>query len=189
MSFFARTAHQVAVLPFREDPDQGGIAFLMVTSRRRGRWIMPKGWPEQGESLSEAARREAREEAGVDGEIADQMVGRYRYTKQMRDGYDLPCMVSLYPLHVTTQQPEWKEKGERQVRWMSPSEAAANADDPDLSDLLARLAEHAPDDLLAFLKNPKPLSDPSTPFRRFIQKVARLFLSGLPTRQTNGSRS
>lgn len=44
---------------------------LLVTARRNPRnWIFPKGHIEDGETRKEAALREAREEAGVDGEVA-----------------------------------------------------------------------------------------------------------------------
>ena len=43
---------------------------LLVTGKRNpSHWIFPKGHLEPGEAAEEAARREAREEAGVDGRI------------------------------------------------------------------------------------------------------------------------
>jgi len=44
---------------------------LLVTARRNpNNWIFPKGHIEDGESRKDAAVREAREEAGVDGKVA-----------------------------------------------------------------------------------------------------------------------
>ena len=54
---------QVAALCFRETDT--GKDVLLITSRGTGRWIVPKGWPIDGMGGSEAALREAWEEAGV----------------------------------------------------------------------------------------------------------------------------
>jgi 8-oxo-dGTP pyrophosphatase MutT (NUDIX family) len=44
---------------------------LLVTARRNPRnWIFPKGHIEKGESRKDAAVREAREEAGIDGVVS-----------------------------------------------------------------------------------------------------------------------
>jgi 8-oxo-dGTP pyrophosphatase MutT (NUDIX family) len=42
---------------------------LLVTSKRNGNWIFPKGHIEKGETAETAALREAREEAGVVGKV------------------------------------------------------------------------------------------------------------------------
>jgi 8-oxo-dGTP pyrophosphatase MutT (NUDIX family) len=49
---------------------RGGPAVLLVTaSSNRDTWIFPKGHVEPGETLEDAALREAEEEAGVTGTI------------------------------------------------------------------------------------------------------------------------
>ena len=53
---------QVAALPFRQDED--GVHLLMVTSRTRKRWILPKGNPIKGLAPNKVAEVEALEEAG-----------------------------------------------------------------------------------------------------------------------------
>ncbi len=47
---------------------RGAVEILLVRTSA-GRWIIPKGKREAGESAKRAARRECREEAGVDGVI------------------------------------------------------------------------------------------------------------------------
>jgi 8-oxo-dGTP pyrophosphatase MutT (NUDIX family) len=42
---------------------------LLVTSKRNGNWIFPKGHIEKGETAEAAALREAKEEAGVVGKL------------------------------------------------------------------------------------------------------------------------
>jgi len=52
-------------------PGKASPRVLLVTARRNPRnWIFPKGHIEKGESRKDAAVREAREEAGVDGTVS-----------------------------------------------------------------------------------------------------------------------
>ena len=51
---------------------------LLVTGRRSGRWMIPKGWPMIGKSLAAAAEREAFEEAGISGSIDSRPLGSFR---------------------------------------------------------------------------------------------------------------
>ena len=64
---------QAAALPFV--PLETGLQVLLITSRKSGRWILPKGSVKRGEGLPEAAAREAQEEAGVGGEIQPKPIG------------------------------------------------------------------------------------------------------------------
>ncbi|WP_449394903.1 NUDIX hydrolase [Devosia riboflavina] len=131
--------HQVAALPWRREAD-GSISVLLITSRTNGKWMLPKGWPIKGLNEAESARQEALEEAGVEGIIDTQAVGSYRYSKLFSDGSSTPGQAVIFPLAVTREKKGWKEKGQRQRRWMSPREAAEAAHEPDLSRFLADLA-------------------------------------------------
>jgi 8-oxo-dGTP pyrophosphatase MutT (NUDIX family) len=58
-------AGAVVVRPGREGTD-----YLIVRARsERPEWVLPKGHIEPGESAKQAALREVREEAGIEGEI------------------------------------------------------------------------------------------------------------------------
>src|SRR5688500_8757149 len=72
---------QVAAIPIRLSR-KGKTQVLLLTSRRRGRWVIPKGWLMRKLSPAQAAVREAYEEGGIKGRIlrADP-IGRYRYRK------------------------------------------------------------------------------------------------------------
>ncbi len=50
-----------------------GLLFLIVSSSDRTSWVLPKGHIEPNESPEEAALRELQEEAGVVGQILDQL--------------------------------------------------------------------------------------------------------------------
>jgi len=70
-----RECEQVAAVCYRVR--NGGIEFLLVQTRDRGRWTFPKGSAEPGLSHAQAAALEAFEEAGVHGRIEESPFVRY----------------------------------------------------------------------------------------------------------------
>lgn len=131
---------QVAALPFRTRDD--GYEVMLITSRGTGRWVIPKGWPEGAEQLWAAAAREAIEEAGVEGDIAQSALGRFYYAKHLARGRQWRCEVLVYPLEVTTVADKWPEKKKRRRRWFSVQDAAKLVNEPDLAEMIARFASH-----------------------------------------------
>jgi 8-oxo-dGTP pyrophosphatase MutT (NUDIX family) len=132
---------QVAALPWRKTDD--GVEVMLITSRDTGRWVLPKGWPEEGEPLYEAAAREAVEEAGISGGIAQTTAGSYFYNKVHSSGAESPCEVRVFPLEVTEVAAKWREKGQRKRKWVKPREATRMVNEPDLVKLIARFAADA----------------------------------------------
>ena len=129
---------QVAALCCRDGKD--GPEILLITSRDTGRWVLPKGWPMEGKTLSESALEEAWEEAGIRAAaIASVPLGHYHYDKRMNDGTDLPVTVALFRLDVSDMADDFPEKGQRQLQWMPPAMAADNVDEPGLRDILRGL--------------------------------------------------
>jgi 8-oxo-dGTP pyrophosphatase MutT (NUDIX family) len=129
---------QCAALPFREADK---VEVLLVTSRGKGRWVIPKGWPMLGRSRHDAAAIEALEEAGVVGEIGHTPLGEYDSTKRTGAGQSVPCRVVVYPLRVIEQKPRWREQGQRVVRWFPWEAAAAAVREPGLARIIRRFAE------------------------------------------------
>jgi 8-oxo-dGTP pyrophosphatase MutT (NUDIX family) len=134
----ARTVQQVATLPFVVV--DGRVELLLITSKQRKRWIVPKGWPDKGSALADAAAREAAEEAGVIGPVRPDPLGEYMYDKRMH-GYDVRCHVFVYPLLVQEHRLAWPERRQRKLRWVGLADAAAMVDDRDLADLITALAD------------------------------------------------
>ena len=130
---------QVAALPFRIK--NGRVEVLLVTSRETKRWLIPKGWPIKGKKPHKAAALEAREEAGVKGEVDDKPLGHYKYWKRRAAHFDL-CRVNVYPLEVSKQLRSWREKGQRNARWFEVEEAANQVLEPALADLIRSLPAH-----------------------------------------------
>ena len=123
---------QVAALCWRIVPVP---EVLLVTSLRTHRWILPKGWPQDGLTLSQSAAAEAYEEAGVRGEIWPTPLGEYHYLKE-KGGVGHPCRVEVFPLLVTKTGLAWPEKGERKLHWLPFEQAVRRIAEPELRKLL-----------------------------------------------------
>ena len=113
-----------------------GPEVLLITSLNSKRWILPKGWPEDGLAPAENAAREAFEEAGVSGKLDTRPIGNFHYLKEKKDGSGMPCKVDVFALQVTKQAEDWPEKGAREMAWLAPEQAAANVSEPGLRSLL-----------------------------------------------------
>lgn len=129
---------QVAALPYKIA--DGRMMFLLVTSRRSGRWIVPKGSIVPGETLRRSAEIEAMEEAGVEGIIDAQPIGSYRTIKTTGKVRRV-VEVDLFALRVTQEHDTWLEKGSRKRRWVPLKEAKQLLADGDVSALLAALSD------------------------------------------------
>ena len=126
---------QVAALPWRLAAE-GEVEVCLVTTRETRRWTVPKGWPMKRLTDRAAARAEAEQEAGVTGKIAKSAIGAYTYWKRLPDRFDF-VRVEVYPLRVVAHLEQWKEKGEREVRWLPTDVAARLVEEPDLATLIA----------------------------------------------------
>ena len=84
---------QYAALPYK--PAAAGPEVMLVTSRGKQRWIIPKGWPHGGRAPCDLAAREAFEEAGVLGAVGRRSVGSFRYKKRLKKG-----RVAVFNVHV-----------------------------------------------------------------------------------------
>ncbi len=130
---------QVAALRWRMR-DDGAMEILLVTSRDTGRWILPKGWPEAGESLAQSALREAYEEAGISGDVAAEPAGSYFYDKMLPTGFGKRCEVKVYAIKVSKISGDWPEMDQRTRNWVSPQMAAEMVNEPDLGELITKFA-------------------------------------------------
>ena len=127
---------QVAALCWRSSPH---LEILLVTSLRTRRWILPKGWPQDGLSLAQSAAAEALEEAGVTGDVAPEPIGRYHYLKE-KNGSALPCAVDVFSLCVTGEKALWAEQNARQKLWLPAERAAAKVAETGLRRILTSFA-------------------------------------------------
>jgi 8-oxo-dGTP pyrophosphatase MutT (NUDIX family) len=111
------------VLPYRIT---GGEAkYLLITTRRSGRWIIPKGRREVGRDARETAIIEGYEEAGLKGEIGRRPLGAFRH----RASNGQNTMVLVYPFRVLRRARTWPEKMQREAKWFDAEEAIARVHD------------------------------------------------------------
>ncbi len=126
---------QFAALCFRINKN-GKIRIMLVTSRRTGRWILPKGWPEDGLTPAQCAAKEAFEEAGVTGKAFERCIGIYSYEKYVTQDDSIPCVAMIYPVKVKKTNKEYKEVDQRRRKWMTRKEAAQRVEEPELKKLI-----------------------------------------------------
>ncbi|MGJ8597888.1 MAG: NUDIX hydrolase [Sulfitobacter sp.] len=128
----ART--QFAALCWRER--RGKVEILLITSRRRKRWIVPKGWPMDGKTPAECALTEAWEEAGVEGKASDACLGVYSYQRLRAGEEDIPCLAMLYPVRVKALKKKFPERKDRRRKWVSRKKAAKMVSERELAKLI-----------------------------------------------------
>jgi len=130
-------------IPYRHV--DGEIVFLLITARRTGKWIFPKGGPMEGLTAAESAAEEAFEEAGVRGRVGAAPAGHYgtfepRKPRKHQPGGETPVLVEMYPLEVAEQFDDWPEKGERRRHWATLAEARRLLSEPGLVALAEKIA-------------------------------------------------
>lgn len=128
---------QFGALCYRVRNDK--VQVLLITTKSRKNWIVPKGWPVDGATPAQAAAREAFEEAGVEGKVANTCLGIYSYTKDL-GGDDLPCVVALFALKVKRMHAIYPEKGQRKRKWLNRKKAAALVENAELARLIRKFS-------------------------------------------------
>ena len=133
----ADVSQQYAALPWRRAQ---GFEILLITSRETRRWVIPKGWPMPGLSAAESAAQEAYEESGIRGQMAAEAMGHYTYSKRRRGGAKKRFRVDVFAMEVTEVLDLWPEAHERARQWLSPGEALALVEEPELAALIRAFA-------------------------------------------------
>lgn len=126
--------NQSGVIPFRRE--EGKIRIMLITSRRRKRWVIPKGVIEPHLSPQESAVNEAHEEAGIKGHISPETVGEYRYHK-----WGGVCTVRVFLFEVEEIAEDWPEAHMRKRKWMSVQEAEKLVDEQFLKEMIRKVPE------------------------------------------------
>ena len=125
---------QSASIPYRIE--RGRLRVLLVTSRTRRRWILPKGKIAPRMLPGRSAEREAFEEAGVLGRLAKDPIGSYRQGDHIPDMQEDGVIVEAYALEVVDELPAWREMHVRERRWVSVKDALRVVRDPEIRSIL-----------------------------------------------------
>jgi 8-oxo-dGTP pyrophosphatase MutT (NUDIX family) len=99
------------------------VEFLLVNTNGGGKWTFPKGDPERSLSHSQAAEREAWEEAGVQGRIEPRHFHLYLHTKGVfwKPPGVREFVVKAFLLEV--ERAVTPPEAERNPTWFTPDEA------------------------------------------------------------------
>jgi len=125
---------QSSVIPYRVR--DGKLEVLVIASSKKHHLVVPKGIKDPGLSPRESAAKEALEEAGIEGEVAETALGSYTCEK-----WGATCTVAVYPMKVTRVIPEeeWEES-HRGREWVTPDVAASRLKQQELRPLVIKLA-------------------------------------------------
>ena len=123
---------QSGVIPYRKK--NGKTEVLLVTSIRRKKWIIPKGFIEYHLTPFQSAKKEAFEEAGVRGSNTTKILGSYTVRK---NGSEL--LTKIYSMKVTRVFKDYPEKNLRKRKWFSIYDAAKKVEIDELATIIRRL--------------------------------------------------
>ena len=134
----------VAAVAFSR-PCDDAPRFLIVQTKHGERWTFPKGHVEPGESEREAAERELKEEAGVDGTADDEPFTAYRYPAT-RKSAQADSLVRAFLVEFDSEVVPHGHEEWRRPTWLTAAKAVERLShnrDPAISDEHHRVLDEA----------------------------------------------
>ena len=124
---------QSAIIPY--SIKDGELQILLITSIRRKKWIIPKGFIEFNLSAFESAKKEAFEEAGVIGTNETIELGSFTIKK-----YGARTKIVVYSMEVEKFKDDYPEKNLRKRKWYTVEEAIKTISIPEVIKMIETLA-------------------------------------------------
>ena len=125
---------QSAIIPYKIENEE--LKILLITSIRKKKWIIPKGFIEFNLSPFESAKKEAFEEAGVIGTNETYELGAFNLNK-----YGGLTKIIVYSMEVEKFKDAYPEKNLRKRKWFSVEEAIETISIPEVGNLINMLQE------------------------------------------------
>ena len=124
---------QSSVVPYRMH--DGKLEVLIILSSKKKHWVIPKGIHDPGMSAEDSAANEAFEEAGIIGEVSEEVIGSYQAPK-----WDFFCTIQVHPMKVTRELPEdeWPER-HRTRQWVTVETASDMVMNDEVKKIIAKL--------------------------------------------------
>lgn len=123
---------QSGVVPYRLQENK--LEILLVTSIKKKKWIIPKGYVEYGLTPFESAKKEAYEEAGITGANETEELGEFFYGNN-----DNKKFLKVFLLKVLEQSDDYPEKNLRKRKWFIIDEAIASIENSEVKNILINL--------------------------------------------------
>ncbi len=124
--------NQSGVIPYRRT--KAGLEVLLITSIKKKKWVIPKGFIEFNLSPYESAKKEAIEEAGIIGANETIELGHFENNKSIG-----VCHVKVFAMEVIETLDDYREKARRQRKWFTLKEAAENVQPKQISEMILSL--------------------------------------------------
>ncbi|GAV82581.1 NUDIX domain-containing protein [Cephalotus follicularis] len=102
------------------------LRVLMISTPNRDDLVFPKGGWEDDETISEAANREALEEAGVTGILSENPLGVWEFrskSKQNSCSLEGGCRGYMFAMEVVEELDSWPEQSSYNRKWLTPEDA------------------------------------------------------------------
>lgn len=124
---------QSAIIPY--SLKDGELQILLITSIRKKKWIIPKGFIEFNLTAFESAKKEAFEEAGVIGTNETIELGSFTIKK-----YGGRTNIVVYSMEVEKFKDDYPEKNLRKRNWFTVEEAIETISIPEVIKMIETLA-------------------------------------------------